>query len=68
MRGLRKLRIIEMMILRLRNLLSPQEGLGRVTFAASGPQSGFVREPEDNEEEYHDSIGEAPVIDKFSIA
>ena len=39
----------------------------RVTFAASGSESGFVREPGDDEEDYHDSISEAPVIDKLSI-
>ena len=31
----------------------------RVTFAASGSESGFVRESQDDEEDYHDSIGEA---------
>ena len=67
MRGLRKLRIIEMMILRLRKLLSPIGG-PRVAFVAFGSESGFVREPKDDEEGYHDSIGEAPVIDKLSIA
>ena len=40
----------------------------RVTFAASGSEFGFVRKPEDDEEDYHDSIGEAPMIDKLSIA
>ena len=44
----------------------PQPAGGpRVTFAASESESGFVREPEDDEEDYHDSIGEAPVIDKL---
>ena len=36
----------------------------RVTFAASGSESVFVREPEDEEEDDRDSIGEAPVVDK----
>ena len=40
----------------------------RVTFAASGSESGFVWESQDDEEDCHDSIGEAPVIDKLSIA
>ena len=44
----------------------PAEG-PRVTFAVSGSGSRFVRELEDDEEDFHDPIGEAPVIDKLSI-
>ena len=40
----------------------------RITLAASGFEFGFVRESEDDEEDYHNSIGEAPVIDKLSIS
>ena len=36
----------------------------RVSFAASGSENVFVREPEDEEEDDRDSVGEAPVVDK----
>ena len=47
----------------------PQPAGGpRVTFAASGSESVFVREPEDEEEDDRDSIGEALAVIKLSIA
>ena len=43
----------------------PQPAGGpRVSFAANGYENVFVREPEDEEEDNRDSIGEAPVVDK----
>ena len=64
--GLRNLRIIGWMFLSLRNLSSPQEGLGpRVTFAASGSEFSFVRESQDDVEDHHDSIGDASMIETF---
>ena len=35
----------------------------RVIFAASGSESGFVRESQDDEEDHHVSIGDAPMIE-----
>ena len=42
----------------------PPPSVGPVSFAASGSEVGFVREPEDEEEDDCDSIGESQVVDK----
>ena len=39
-------------------------GESRVSFATSGSKNVCVREPEDEEEDARDSIGEAPVVDR----
>ena len=47
----------------------PQPAGGpRVNFAASGSESGFVRDPKDDEAYYYDSISEPLLTDKLSIA